>query len=437
MSYHAAQGGASAKGGHRLLWGLAVPFVLLNPLLLLMHGYVWVTSGGTSSASLVYAMKFAPLIYLLVAVSTLGVRSCFALLQSKLALLMVAVFAISLATPFLFGTGASTFYYFADALGLAAVFSYFLLTRELLRLSPRFRTTVFQIMVAGAVVTSLVILGLFAWSGGSKVSIPPDIHYGIALGLTLYFTSGAQKFHVPWQPLVLAAGVGASQFRMNMLVAGLSMAAGWFWALRGRGAAWRALEILVILAAVVVLFAQPIQATLSRFGLVTWGIGDAVEIIRGGEGQILGALPDKELEGSAVDQRYVESVLVWDELVDQPLSLLLGKGFGATFENTGALTGHGVREHSIHNSIFALWLRNGALGVILFLLPGLLALWTLFKRDRGLYVSSAGLLAIYLACMADQYVYWGGYLGIALAVWLHSWRAQQGREDQAPVEADA
>lgn len=393
---------------------LFVPFVLLNPLLLLLHGYIWTSEGGLSSAVLVYAMKLAPLAYLMGASLFLGPKRVLKALRSRIAIVGVVFLLLGLASPFVYQSQPSLFYYAADAAGMGATFAYFLVTKELFRTADtnRLRSVIFRVMVAGAAATSAVILGLYFWSGGNKVSIPPDIHYGIALAIVLYLT--AARASVVLAPLVIIAGVGASQFRMNIIVAVLATGAAWFWTLifdRSQmrwGTIGKTALLVLVLAG---LFSQPLLSTFGRFGSFVWSPSQAIVEI-----ETEGGLP--------VDQRYLESYLVFQEMKQQPASFLTGKGFGATFDTAEVLKGHGAREHSIHNSIAALFLRNGIFGVLLFLLPAILAVRTIFCGDRGLYVASIGLLVIYAACMTDQYVYWGGYYGIALAVWYCSWRAK-------------
>lgn len=383
-------------------WGLSISFAVLNPLFLLAHGYLWTAREGYSSGLLVYAMKLTPLIYLLTAVVALGIANTFAALRTKIVLPMALVFGGSLVTPIVFETSPSLFYYIADAAGLAVTYACFLLTKKLLQSRLITSIFVFQVMVAGAAVTSVIIFSLHVWSSGGKVSIPPDIHYGISVALAVFLSSNGNMLgFAKWAPLVIAAAIGPSQFRMNMLVSGASVLAGWFWIVvheRMSVSVKRGLLRSVILALILVPFSSFVHSAWVRS-------------------------PDQNPAGG-VDQRFVEAALVRDEMMRQPWSFVLGKGFGATFENTdGVLEGHPNREHSIHNSIFALLLRNGAPGVLLFLVPALLAGVSCFNRDWTLFVSAVGLLAIYLACMTDQYVYWGGYFGIALAVWYHSWQA--------------
>lgn len=427
--------GANSVRERILFVSLALPFVVLLPVLLLLHGYIWTSSGGTSSAVVVYLMKLAPLCYLLAGLLALGIRGIISAARSPAVAVMASVIVLGLVAPFLLGARPSMFYYAADAAGLAATFGYILVTYALLKQFPGLRGMIFWVMVVGAVVTSAVIVGLYVWSGGNKVSIPPDIHYGIALGLLTYLASLAEKFRFKLGPLAIMAGVGASQFRMNMLVAGISIAASWFWVValkRGARFHLRLLETALLIAVMVLPFSSPIYDTLERFGLVMWNPMEAISAIIGGNAQILGEVNDKDLAGQAVDQRYVETLLVFQEVMRQPLAFITGQGFGATFENTASVisTG-GEREHSVHNSLAALLLRNGLPGVMVFLIPAVFAIRTAFRPERALFISSIALLAIYLACMADQYVYWGGYLGIAIAVWLFTWRHQPEGDEAA------
>lgn len=418
--------GASTQQERLIFVGLAVPFMLLVPLFLLAHGYLWNASEDVSNALLVYLMKLAPFIYLLAGIIVLRLDGVKSALQHRALWAMAIVMILGLVAPFLVGMRPSVFYYAADAIGMLATFAYVLVTFELLRRLPGLRHIIFKVMIAGSVIASLVILVLYVWSRGNKVSIPPDIHYGIALGLLLYLASLAEKFRFKAAPMVIMAGVGASQFRMNMLVTVISILASWFWVValnRGRHFHWRVLETVLLITIMVVPFSSAISETLGRSGLVIWNPLDAIAAFLRNNFQIIGEIDDKDLAGQALDQRYVETFLVFQEVMRQPLSFLTGQGFGATFANTASAIATGdAREHSVHNSIAALLLRNGIVGVAIFLVPAIFAIRTAFRRERALFVSSVALLAIYLACMADQYVYWGGFFGIAIAVWFHAWR---------------
>jgi hypothetical protein len=460
--------------------GLALPFVLLNPVLLLLHGFIWTTSGGVSSALIVYLMKLTPLIFAVLAIVAVGAGGLQQILRSRLIVCLAGLLVLGAISPLFYEDRPSLFYWLADAAGLSALFCYALLTRQLLRSDLKIKEIIHRVIIAGAAATSIVICGLWVWSGGGKVSIPPDINYGIALTFVLYFSEKKEAFNPKVAPFVVAAGVAASMFRMNMILALAAGTAGLLWSLvygGGRRRFWRLAEATLMIAFVVVLFHQTLGETISRLNLRNWNPLGAIEVVvseqeDSSEGKAASdesissersneserpieqensheeeATPQAATNSNhpemkvlvensraatdGIEQRYVEAVLVIEELQKHPASFLTGRGFGASFENVdNVLGGHGAREHSVHNSIFAILLRSGLIGVVIFLTLPVLALRSLFqfRWKFDIFVPTIALLAIYLACMTDQYVSWGGYLGIAAGVWLAMFEREERTE---------
>lgn len=402
---------------------LLISFAIVNPAILLLHGYYWVTE-WESQAFLVYALKLSPLLYLAASLFTIGRPGIKALFSTTFAKIASAIMFLGLATPWVLGSQPSLFYYVGDMVGIAVTFGYFAVTAYLLN-GPNaddLRTAIFRHIIVGAAVTSLVIVLIYIWSGGEKVSLPPDIHYGLALGVVLYLTSDFARLHLQKTAYLLAAGVGAAQFRMNLLIFVAGIVAAWVFTIkvRKKSALLRLVATSLLVMTAILPFSESVNKTMDRLSLVTWSPMEAFSLIRR-NAPILGSQRDAALKrGQAVDQRYVEAVMVLEEMNRRPVSFLTGYGFGATFDNSlSTLAGHPVKEHSVHNSIFAIMLRNGIIGVGLFLLPAFYAVYSVFRmQDRSTFAATVGLLAIYLACMTDQYVYWGSYLGIAVAmVW--------------------
>lgn len=414
-----AVGEKFADNDHRvLIAGIIATFVVLNPILLLMHGYHWNATRFESSAILIYLMKLTPFVFLLAAAYALKIEGVFRSLQTMVVLPMAVVWALSAVAPVFFDPPPSLFYFAADAVGLAATFAYFLVTRQLL-LDGRFsdlRHQIFRILITGAAVTSVFIIVIYFWNF-EKVSIPPDIHYGIAIAILMYLIAPPMDRRLWIIPFLIIAGIGAAQLRINFLVAILCIGAGWFFAifLSGRvGLSGLTLRTTMVLFVLIAPFLTPVVGMVQRLSPETLIVSQ----------EALDNPAPRTRENVGVDQRYVEVELVFAEMAREPLSYLTGKGFGATFENVnGIFVDKDDRIHSVHNSVVAVWLRNGLLGVALFLIPAALAVITCFqRRSRDLYVASVGLLMIYLACLTDQYVYWGGYFGIALAIWAQAWR---------------
>lgn len=122
----------------------------------------------------------------------------------------------------------------------------------------------------------------------------------------------------------------------------------------------------------------------------------------------------------SLNQRLIEMELMFKEMSRSWLSLILGEGFGAQYENKGGvLIYYGPQVHNAHSTPFLLYFRNGIYGLLLFIIPGLIAAVTIFARDDRLFRASLALGVMYLALMFNQYLYWGVQFGMGVALWFH------------------
>lgn len=414
--------GATSSEERAFFYALAIPFVALNPLMLALHGYIWVSTGGTSSVAAIYAMKLSPVVYLALVVASFGPREILAAVANRFTLMFAPLYVISLVSPLFYTPRPSNFYFAADALGILTTIMCILVTLRTLRRSPDFLRILFNTIMAGAVVTSVIIIIYYLISNGYKVSIPPDIHFGTALVFLFVLSSRHPSWALRAAAVVVAAGISASQFRMQMIVAAFSIAAGLAWTFLHHGRreiVQRAAEAAVLVMVVLYSFGSAASETLARLIAIESEGTFSASHPSGKKG----STDDQRLQGVTADQRLIEIRLAVSELAKAPVAFVTGRGFGATADNTdNILKDKPDRLHSIHNSFFALLLRNGVIGAVVFLAPTLFALYTLFTQRRTLYIASAGLLVMYIACMTDQYVYWGGYFALSLASWLHAWR---------------
>jgi hypothetical protein len=108
------------------------------------------------------------------------------------------------------------------------------------------------------------------------------------------------------------------------------------------------------------------------------------------------------------------------------ISLIFGEGFGATYENKdGVLIYYGPQVHNAHSTPFLLYFRNGFYGLLLFLIPGLIAAVTIFSRDDRLFRASLALGVMYLALLFNQYLYWGVQFGMGVALWAYCYKHRE------------
>lgn len=128
----------------------------------------------------------------------------------------------------------------------------------------------------------------------------------------------------------------------------------------------------------------------------------------------------------SLNQRVIEMNLMLQELSQSAAMLVLGKGFGATYENKdGVLIYYGARVHNAHSTPFLVYFRNGLYGVVLYFIPLALVMFTIFSRNVILFRASLALLVIYVALFFNQYFYWGYQFGLAMALWMYCYERRK------------
>ncbi len=395
-----------------VLWSLQAIHWLLIPILLTIHAFIWYSS-GVSSGVTVYALKMVNTTFLLVFLLryrpvTLLRWSLASVTSAGLALLV-----IGLAMPLAFLADTDPGYFVSDAIGWLCTLLYIGTIHYLLQRGHLSLESLFNLL---SVATTIVCFGLLvAWflTGGEKVSIPPDIHLGIATTITRWMT--AQARNRPAQHLaviIILSGVAASGIRMNYLVTALSVVGGLGWSMwyrPGPRKFLRAFVLASILGLVLLGFWEQVRDRFASSVTLTTEVN--VEA-----GQVL--------EDRSAGQRFLEGVLIVDEVSQSPVALLLGKGFGATYANTGGLIPqYPARMHNAHSTLFVVLLRSGLIGVLIVFCVPFLALREALRRERDRHITGMGLLLTYVALMTDQYLYWSLSFGMAFAMWWYARRA--------------
>jgi len=314
--------------------------------------------------------------------------------------------------PFWVGEKINWFYFFGDAVGASATFFYFFYLYYLLERKLVFIEQVYKIIIHSAILISIGIIFNYFLSGGGKVSIPPEIHYSLAIyfvSLGIGYRFGKQM--KVWYIAIIVLAIIVSIFRMNLIISAGSLIVGYLWSIFRKGKLGiRTFVLGCLFIAITIFFFGPVLE--ERFSSLA--ISEDVS-------------SDNVFMDESANQRFLESTLVLLEMENQNiLTLILGKGFGAEYTNVGRIIEHyPERQHQLHMTITSVFLRNGILGLIIFLIPVAFIVFDVFTRNQRLFAASIGLLFTYIALMTDQYLYWGLLYSISLSIWLYSRRNKQ------------
>lgn len=395
--------------------GLTLPLVVFSPVLFFAHGVVW-TKLGYSSATLIYGNKLVGLFIIAAVVGNYGTKI---FLRETSEVLGIATLLVTLGclAPFAYEDKINWFYYTADAVGLIATFLYFfciffLLVKRIISVDYLYRLlTLHMAVICGAIVCNYIL------SAGEKVSIPPEIHYPLAVYLVgaLLGRRKSSRLGLITTAVVLT-GIIMAQFRINLLIvlSGIILVVTrrfflGHWRLNLR-------KLFPIISVALLLSVSFSEKLIDRI--------QSIALVSAEEASFQTPFSD-----ASANQRFAEADLVLKELSRQPFYVyLIGKGSGAEYSNdNGAIPHYPERQHHVHMTPLVVLLRSGILGLCIYLLPLLLAIYTAFNRNVDLFIASAGVILTYLALMTDQYLYWSPTYGISLAVWLYVWRSTCGQ----------
>lgn len=386
--------------------GLLVVF----PFFLMLHGVYWVTN-KESFALAVYALKLAFLPFLFVAFVRFFPGLIKGGLFVRISLIVAPCFALSMATPFIFG-GNSTFYYLSDMTGLMVTISsvpiiYLLLTKSILTFRFIEKTYAYYLFIV-----SFYIVLYYFFSGGDKISITPEMHMPMAIVIGAFLVPMPDSYRPSiWLIALIAFACALSQLRENLLL----------YVLIGATCLIRSL-----------IFSSPRKLVLifiaAQILIVLFGSYFAKDLVLERLGSMrLNSSSSSVMDGS-ISQRFVEIELMKQEMKKIPASFVVGKGFGATYENIeNVLIYYGDRVHNAHSTPFVVYFRHGIYGLIIFLIPIVLAACSLIKEDVFCFRASLVVVSIYCALLFNQYLFWNVQYGVAVALLLYSLKIRKIR----------
>lgn len=383
----------------------------LFPLLIAVHGGYWVIY-HQSLAPVVYAMKLVFLPFLAVGAIVVYRRVLVDKTAFLVAALVVPLFLLSLVSPFVTGGGLG-FYYFTDAAGFIVSVGSVIVIYLLLR-GHHLTVALFEKLLTWfLVIVSAYTIFYYYFSGGMKISITPEMQIPMAVAMGAYFFPGKFGYRPPvWLFFLVALACAHSLLRENIFVfslLGMACMCGSFFYSVERGRILRFL-FAVFFAFIVCFF----------LGVVDFSWGSSFSAAMHKHHEAGNAVAVMRVDGSVM-QRYDEAALVFKEMSKAPFSFLLGKGFGATYENVdGVLLYYGERVHNIHSTPIAVYYRNGLYGIIVYLIPGIAAAFTIFSRNPFVFRTSLCVGILYATLFFNQYLYWNVQYGLAVAMWLYS-----------------
>lgn len=391
-------------------------FILLYvyPTGLLLHFLIW-NYFEVSSSLVIYGIKLSGLLIILTFFLKLKINPFKHRENVFILISMILLVFWGLVMPIVNNDAINWFYYISDSLGLLATFFYFFIFYHLLEKKYIIIDDLYNLSVHSMVIISCIIILGYILSGGHKVSIPPEIHYALAI----YFSSFAirakiRKFHSFFFLAIVGLGVVVSLLRMNLLIALLSFIVSYFWQLFFLKKNINIKSPILIIIIGIVFFSFFSEIFLDRMDSLTLS-------------EDFGSSSETVFADNSANQRFLEATIVLMEMEQQSyITWLFGKGFGAEYKNFNGLVEHYLeRQHHAHITVVAVLLRNGLLGVIIYIIPLILSLITLLTKNKSLFISTIGLLFSYFAMMTDQYLYWGLHYSLAMSIWIYSWRVNR------------
>jgi hypothetical protein len=383
-------------------WSLLVVF----PAFVAMHGYIY---AGTkvSSAFAVYAMKLTYIPFILLAYFRFGRSITKDRLLRNLFFATLPVFGLSLVVPLILSTPISTVDYVADALGFAMMLAAVCVFYSMLKL----RAITFDFIEKASKEFCWIISGYtllyFIVSAGDKISITPELQIPMTIAIGGYFTPIRKTTRTSiW---LVGAVIGAtvlSQLREYLVIFGLTILI-----CSVRGLILRRLNssLFLVLGSIAIVFSIPA----TRSVLV-----ERLESMRLASNDSNTQTSEVFSDGS-LNQRVREANLMILELKRSPTTQITGKGFGATYRNSGVLIYYGERVHNAHSTPFVVYFRNGVPGLLLFSAPLCFASITLFSKNTRLFRSSLTVCMMYVTLLFNQYFYWGVQYGMSLALLMY------------------
>lgn len=371
----------------------------LIPISLLIHGLIWVNL-GYSSAAMVYSMKLSYIIVLVGMLIFCGFRVTkninwrdYLIIWGLLLTVLFSTFS-----PFMSEIG-SLKYLISDFVGFLLIPIYYVAAVSYIKKTENGIENFINLIIDFTVAISIVVIFYYIYSGGDKVSIPPELHFGAAISFAaVIFCKNKIKLSSYIKIIIIIFACVVSQQRINLLILIVPIA---LYVLMNAFNVKKIVlffTILVLFAYVIFIFKSDLLTQVIMSFALT-------ESSQGG------------FEDGSANQRIVEISLIINEMSKfDYLTQIFGKGLGAEYENLGGTIPHyDEYMHHAHSSPFLIWLRNGLFGVVIFfILPLIYA--PLFRKNNFNYIALSGLISTYLALLVDQYIYWGALYSFSLAL---------------------
>lgn len=378
-------------------------------LMLLSHGILW-GEQQFSSSFFVYGMKISLACYVFLIVFLFPWTQRILTVRSAI---FFIIFIGSSLTPFLYSSTKSAFYYFADMGGFLVFGGTLLITKQLLVRRVFTIDDYLSFLQIFALAVSCVVIGCYVVFG-LKVSIPPELHGSLVSSLLLilfYSTNTYRKVFFVGGTLVVGGVFSLHVVTIFSIFFALALYGIFSWYEKKTN--WSALLVLMIIF-VVCLGSVKLNSlnSLGRYEVFKPNRSEYMQDVFSKEKKDTEFVKQFLLKKTGV--RGIEAYLVLAEMKQAGFGeALFGKGFGATFSNIeGLLPKKASFVHHAHITPIILFLRNGIIGVLLWVVAGVWSFKALFTKNRPQFIFAAGCTMNMIASLTDQYMYWGVLNGI-------------------------
>jgi hypothetical protein len=380
-------------------------YSVLIPLFFAFHALIWIIYqryGIQSSLGnfLLYSWKLATFILFIVALNVdrfrvkKNVKQIFFFYATSL------IIFFGLINPLIFGE-FNLFYYFADAFGLVSFVYLFWFIRHAVIKSFLSLAELVNPIIKSTKRISLIIIVYSIISNFDKVSIPPEIHFGLALTIGFFFVKKSD-IRVDFGTIVLLMIASIlSLMRIYLVVFIVSALYSVFTYLKSSMGLKKKIRI-VSLVSIVFLLSYIIAGDIVQERLNSMAFVGSSESVLESENDFF---TDNSIETRFLEAKYIQQSIQQSNF----FFLFFGRGFGAEYDYL-----FGKKHHS-HIAYVSILFRNGVVGLILFLLIVLYSL-KIFSKNEFSRIFGLSMLVTAFALFTDQYVYYGLHLSVCLAL---------------------
>ena len=295
----------------------------------------------------------------------------------------------------------NVFYYFADAFGLVSfVYLFWFIRRAIIKSFLSIAELVNPIIQSTKRI-SLIIIFYSIFSNFDKVSIPPEIHFGLALTIGFFFAKKSDiRVDLGTLILLLIASI-LSLMRIYVvvfIVSTLFSVLSYLKSSMGVKSKIRIVSLLSIGFLLTYITAGDIVQERFKSMALVGSSESALE----SENEFF---TDNSIETRFLEAKYIQQSIQQTNLY----FLFFGRGFGAEYDYL-----FGKKHHS-HVAYVSVLFRNGVIGLILFFIIVLFSL-KIFSGNEYLRIFGLSMLVTAFALITDQYVYYGLHLSVCLAL---------------------